>query len=82
MYQCWREDICVNYMHCCYLLTLSPISAGSSREYVKLSILEIIDCGMVFSPIKKCGRSDARCDLSDIVSCRLLIDDPGRVKKQ
>ena len=35
---------------------------------MKLSILEIIDCGMVFSPIKKCGRSDARCDLSDIVS--------------
>ena len=38
----------VNYMYCCYLLTLLPISAGSSREYVQLSIMEIIDCGMVF----------------------------------
>ena len=38
----------VNYMYCCYLLTLLPISAGSRREYVQLSIMEIIDCGMVF----------------------------------
>ena len=90
--------ICVNYICCCYLhvLKLLPISAGSSREHVQLYLFMeiIIDCGIELalavltcrqgeSPIKKCGRSDARCVVIFLTSSRRLrLRRSGRVKTQ